>query len=286
MLKLKARYAPYNNEKLIKDRAIEARNEAIVTTSYIKNFVDYDSILGKTYSFRDLSSSPNYVLYRATPNPYKICNEVKVVGIIDDREKDVCVSKELYDDFAKNIIYYSGWIAGYNSESSVSANILSRHNLNTDLSHLRPIYSISDMKSGSFLIVMISLETLLCLVVIFTGFSIGSECVSGKEKENVLILTLGYESKDLLKRYLFAGFLFQVLAFVISLCLSFGAVAIINNALRAKDVFGINYSLLSVEGLALLTVVGAAILSVFTSSFLYLKRLSHIQISDIFRGKE
>lgn len=280
------RYAVYNNEKLIKGRAIEARNEVIVTTSYLNNFTDYDSIIGKTYSFRDLSASPNYVLYRATPNPYEICNEVKVVGIIEDREKDVCVSKELYNNFAEDIIHYANAVAGYNNDSSVSAKILSHHDLKSNLSHLQPVYYISGMKSGSFLMVMICLETLLCLVVIFTGFSIGSECVSGKEKENALILTLGYESKDLLKRYLFAGFLFQVIAFVVSLSLSFGAVAIIDNALKAKDVFGINYSLLSVEGFALLTVVGTAILSVFTSSFVYLKRLSHIQISDIFHGKE
>ncbi len=281
-----ARYAPYNNEKLIKGRTIEARNEVIITTSYLNNFTDYDSIIGKTYSFRDLTASPNYVLYRTTPNPYEICNEVKVVGIIEDREKDVCVSKELYNNFAEDIIHYANTVAGYNNDSSVSANILSHHDLKSNLSHLQPVYYISGMKSGSFLMVMICLETLLCLVVIFTGFSIGSECVSGKEKENALILTLGYESKDLLKRYLFAGFLFQIIAFVVSLGLSFGAIAIIDNAFKAKDVFGINYSLLSVEGFALLTVVGTAILSVFISSFVYLKRLSHIQISDIFRGKE
>lgn len=287
---LDKRYAPYKGKELLKGRKINAKNEVIVTTSYLRQMYidekDYDSILEKTYSFRDLSASPNYVLYRCTFNPYEICNSVKIVGIIKSEESDVCVSAELYNSFAKELIYYSGSICGYNSDSNLSAKILSQNVLKTDLSHLQPIYSINGLKEGPFLAVLICLESLLCLVVIFTGFSIGSECVSGKEKENALLLTLGYESKDLLKRYLFGGLLFQLSAFIVSLGVSFGAVAIINNALMAKDIFGISYSLLSVEWSALLIGVLAAMLSVFASSFVYLKRLSHIQISDIFRGKE
>ena len=280
------RYYPYAGNEIMHGRAPEKEGEVVVSKGYMDSMGVSQDCLGETFWFRDLSSSPNYVNYLDVPNLYDTLGNVIVVGITDERNPCVYVGGETFKILADLLPFYSYRESAFVSSATDFAGELSKGRFTSTISFFSPIYQLISIKRGSFIYVIIGVELLVCLLAFAAVFSLGSGSISGKEREIALLLSIGYSPMDISKRYFLGSFLFQLIAFVSGVVLSFGAIIAINRILMAKDVFAISYSLLNPEFLSLLIGFAVVLLASFISSFAAIMRLGKIEISEIYHGKD
>ena len=282
-------YSKFNNQNILNGTQINKNDDVVVSKKYLSSLgiqeKDYANFINKSFSYRDLSSSPNYVNYEQTPNIYSIKKEVTVVGITDDETSDVYVSEEFYSEICQVLPYYSYQIAAINNNNSAMGLTLSKSNFESTLNFLTPIYGITKIKSGTFSSVFITLSVLLFSLTLFVGISIGIESVSGKEKRIALLMSLGNSSSSLSKYLLLPCIILQAACYIFSSIFSLISIFVINRLLMGENALGISYSLFRLESVSIVLCLSIAMISLIASLLFVVRRISKVDIAETLKGK-
>jgi len=286
---LESSCAAYSSQSIIKGAAPSKRDEVVISKQYLKsigiNDENIDELLGKEFAYRDLNSSPNYVMYQSKPNIYDVQKKVTVVGISDVSDVNVLVHVDLYKDICELLPYYSYQVCALTTNYKKISNKLANNDIVSTYHFLEPIYALEKLRSGPISGILIALGVILYSLIAIVGFSLGSESIIGKEKHIALMMSLGHSSRELSTRYIIGSAIFQTIAFIGSSLLALVSINIIDAVLMSEKLLAISYPLLRLEIPALAICFGVAILSSIFTSFSAMRRLAKIDIADTFRGK-
>ncbi len=282
-------YSKFTNQSILNGTQINKNDDVVVSKKYLSSLgiqeKNYANFINKSFSYRDLSSSLNYVNYEQTPNIYSIKKEVTVVGITDDETSDVYVSEEFYSGICRILPYYSYQIAAISNNYSAMGSTLSKSTFESTLNFLSPIYGIAKIKGGTFSGVFITLSVLLFSLTMLIGISIGIESVSGKEKRIALLMSLGNSSSYLSKYLLLPCIILQAACYIFSSIFSLISIFVINRLLMGENALGISYSLFRLETVSIILCLSIAMISLIVSLLFVVRRISKVDIAETLKGK-
>ncbi|MGM9813540.1 MAG: ATP-binding cassette domain-containing protein [Candidatus Enteromonas sp.] len=242
---------------------------------------DPSSALGKKCRFRDLRALVDPVPYLATTNVFDVVQEVEIVGVT--AEPSACLSADLFDALRKAEFENQVLHAIRPRDPASVARVLSEAEIVAPSSLFSSIYQFNAIKGTGVGTALLVVEGLFVLLMAAAGFSSGQDNVSANPKEIALLLTLGFEEKDLIKRCFLGQALFLLCAFGIGLLLSGVGILSINLGFLNPET---PFALFHLSYLGVLLAFGISILAALWSTMGSLHRLSKLQIADIFRGKE
>lgn len=276
-------FASYADAPLLAGRAPEKESEIVAPYTLLPDSFETEpsEYLGRTFRFLDIASLSARKEWLTHTNVYDFAQEVEVVGVVEGTTTYLFPS--LMDKITNEDFHMQWKGAAYAKERALVSSVLSECAFQSFDPLFEPIYHYLGLKRGGIGVAIIVLEILFGLLAGFVGFSLGQDAIANKPKETALLLTLGFEAKDVASRYLFAESLFLLIAIAAGLLLSGAGLFFLNLGLQTATspyaLFHFNYL-----GLLLALIVG--LLTTLLSSLGSFRRLNRLQIADIFRGKE
>jgi len=270
-----SKYALYDNQEIIYGEKIKSKNEVIVSTNFLaeNEIENHNDVLGKTFSYKDLNESPNWKLYQHMNNLYDINQEIKIVGIIDDSNFDVLVSKEFYNEIIKQQYFtLDGFVLKIKKEKLItSLNKLRDNNIFVGYDFIRPIYDFSSLKEGIFFNILLFLEMIFIIISTLVLTLHSSNNISSRNKEICIMKSLGIRPKKIVSIFLIFNLLLAAISSIIAIIFGIISNSIINNILRGDDIM-FRFDLIRVLPIGILIItITSIIISIFSVLIPFIK---------------
>ncbi len=196
-----------DSTKLLYGGMPQNNNEIVVSSNYANSVYIYsgniDSLIGKTYSYKDLSLSSYNGYYSDVINLYKYFNNgVKIVGIVENNDSDIYVNNEIYNKIIED--YKDSLFADYFVVSDFKTKNVSKllsEDIYFDEVNISFIYSSSTGLNQ----MSIYFVVLLIILIIISLFMILNHVITqiDKSKKQIGIMkALGVRNKDIIKLFI------------------------------------------------------------------------------------
>lgn len=263
-------YSIFNDQSLLYGVTPTEKNEIIVTTDFLERnawFAGLDlgnlsQILNESFEYRDISASPNFILYQQFLNFYEVINSVKIVGIVDSttmiENTDIFIKEELFLNIVQMAPYY--FVSGFNlfvDDANIRFNLqrIVENELRINLDFLNPIYQFENLRNSPVQTVLYILITLLLTVAFISLFFFCILNVNSKVKEINILKSLGFYNSKIATIFMLQNLVIVVVSLFFGITFGFLGVLLINNALQGPNVLNIGYNLLIIEWTSILIII-------------------------------
>lgn len=249
-------------------------NQMLVSKAFYDTYMANIS-LPASYQIRDIEDTINYNLYLDQLNLYKIMKDVTIVGIDENLDTDVSVSKEVFDKIVEEYLHYA--VDGICINDSIKIDKLHENGFKIANEDIGKTYGLNEILTSVLKIAILVVSSIIAAISILALYFSIAGFMDKKAKEFFIMKSLGISKARILNIFI----IYTIFVFFIGLifALIFGniAIALFNEYLK-NEVFYINYKLFIFQYEPYLLLIG---LIVLTGLFILLNPLLSLKKIDI-----
>ncbi len=280
-------YSLYQGQDLLFGRKPEKESEIVVSQAFLETksvfYPDSEpsSFLGKTYYYRDLSSS----LIKPRIRMDLLFLSVTIVGIVADSSSSVYSYQSDYQKIVEENLYAARLCYSLNSSPKQIAKELENHkqDFTTSLTGTSPSYFLDSSKSSPIYPFLIVGTVILLLLSGFYTMMICTENVSDRKREIALFESLGVKKAEINRNFLFQNGILGISSFAIAVIIAYPALAIVNSILKSPEVFNVAFDVLAISPWTILVGFACFLFVTLFSTILPLIRIGKIDILEVLK---
>ncbi len=214
-------------------------NQVKVSREFYDTHMD-NATLPASYSVRDIEDTINKNLYINRLNLYTILKNVNVIGIDENLENDIFVSKEVFDELVEEYLHYA--VDGICLDDTLKIHKLHQYGFKIANEDIGKTYTLNEIITNVLKIAVLVICLIIAAISILALYFSIAGFMDKKAKEFFIMKSLGISKGRILSIFIiYTGF---VICIGLVFALLFGNICMsLFNEYLKNEVFFINYGL-------------------------------------------